>query len=84
MKQTKSMQNKKETYIALIRDGAVRDVQVCTNEQWDHCDDDSWQDYDGAEIYLGMFDGSDALEKAAEGTGIAPGNIRLVNIGENK
>lgn len=69
-------------HIAVIKSSAVRDVQFCTNEDHDPEDDDAWQDLENAEIYLGVFEGPDALEKAARYANTVPWNIRLIPAGD--
>lgn len=62
-------------FAAVAVPGAVRNVQV-------RQDTGQWQDMPDAEIWLGFFDGPDALEKAAEASGILPGDIRLIPVAE--
>lgn len=69
-----------DRYVALIRNSAIRDAQVCKNAEWDPMDDDSWYDIESPEIYLGLFSGPDALKRAAEYACTVPENIRLVPI----
>lgn len=67
-------------YAAVIKSSAVRDVQYCKNTDCDPLDDDGWIDLREAEIWLGFFSGSDALQKAADFADTDPENIRLIPV----
>lgn len=69
-------------FIAIIQSTAIRDVQVCTNAEHDHTDEDSWADYQGAEIYIGVYQDTykNALERAANDAGTVKENIRLIQL----
>ncbi len=68
-------------YIALVRSLAVRDVQICVSENTELLEGE-WKDFDGAEVFLGIFEGTekDALEAAAANWDIAESNIRLIEV----
>lgn len=66
-------------YAAVIRSGAVRDAQFCRAADTDPLSDD-WEDLDGAEIWLGFFEGPGALEEAARYGKTVPENVRLIPI----
>lgn len=71
------------TYAAVIRPGAVRDVQFCINADCDPEDDDAWDDAKSPELFLGVFTGTDdrkILARAAEYGCTVPENIRLVPV----
>lgn len=76
------MSNLKQNYIALIKAGAVRDVQICTNEHSSPEEDSAWCDMCDAEVYLGIYTGEDAREQAALYASTAPENIRLIPVPE--
>lgn len=69
------------TYIVLIQSAAVHDVQVCTDTDCDPTKS-NWVDFDNAEIYLGIKQGtSDFIKKwGAEQAGVPIENIRLVEL----
>lgn len=71
-----------QRYVATIRSGAVRDAQFCTNELCEPDDDAAWLDIEDAEVYLGIFSGTEAeaLDAAAEYAGTHPHNIQLYAI----
>lgn len=66
-------------YAAVIRSGAVRDIQFCRTENTDPISDD-WEDLEDAEVWLGFFRGPGALEKAATYGRTIPENIRLIPV----
>lgn len=58
-----------KSYVAVYRQAAVRDAQICVDDPYsdDVADeDDSWQDYDSAEVYIGIFNGSSEVEVIAK------------------
>ena len=68
-------------YIALVRTYAVRDVQICTSEDADLLDGE-WVDLEMAEVFIGVFEGTEkeARAAAAASWAIAESNIRLVEV----
>lgn len=69
-------------YVALIGSFAVRDTQFCTTADNGPSSDD-WDDYEGAEIYLGIFTGTgeeQVREDAASHAMTVPDNIRLIDV----
>lgn len=69
-------------YAAVIRSRAVRDVQFCKSPDCDITDDGSWDDLPDAEIWLGFFQGPDALDQASRFGMTDPANIRLIPVGQ--
>lgn len=69
-------------WVAVACSDAVRDVQVCSSKECDLQDDDSWEDWGQAEVYLGVFRGTkaEAMKAAQESAGIDQDNIRLYQI----
>lgn len=76
------LKNTVGVFIAVIQSSAIRDVQVCLNAEHDHTDEDSWADYQGAEIYIGVYQDTykNVLERAANDAGTAKENIRLIQL----
>ena len=76
------LKNTVGVFIAVIQSSAIRDVQVCTNAEHGHTDEDSWADYQGAEIYIGVYQDTykNALERAANDAGTVKENIRLIQL----
>lgn len=74
-----------QTYVAVIRASAVRDAQYAIKANAELLDDDSWQNMPDAELYLGMYTGTDEDElrlTAAQYAGTDVGNIRLIPTGK--
>lgn len=69
-------------YAAIIKSYAVRDAQFAKKSDADPLDDTAWEDFHGAQIYLGIFTGSydEVLNEAAAFAGTAPENIGLIDI----
>ena len=69
-------------FIAVIQSSAIRDVQICTNAEHDHSNEDSWADFQGAELYIGVYQDTyqNALERAAADAGTVKENIRLIQL----
>ena len=69
------------SFIALVKSGAVRDVQICRDAECDAVDS-QWYDDENAEAYLGIYPGPyrKALKEAAEYALTAKENIRLVPV----
>lgn len=76
------LKNTVGVFIAVIQSSAIRDVQVCLNADCDHTDEDSWADFQGAEIYIGVYQDTyqNALERAANDAGTVKENIRLIQL----
>lgn len=70
-----------QKYVALVKNIAVRDVQVCLSENTDLLEGD-WQDFESAEVFLGIYEGNqkEALKAAAAKWEVPESNIRLVEI----
>lgn len=68
-------------YVAIIRSGAVRDAQVCEDDELDPVTSE-WHDVKEPELYLGIFKGSreEARKKAAEYGCTHLLNIRLIKL----
>lgn len=66
-------------YAAVIRSGAVRDVQFCRTEDTGPISND-WEDLESAEVWLGFFRDPGALEKAAAYGRTVPENVRLIPV----
>lgn len=69
----------KQQYIALVKSGAVRDVQICTDAACDPVAD-TWYDFSEAELYIGLYEGPTAAKDAAKYALTVPENIRLISI----
>lgn len=69
-------------YIAVVRQRATRDVQVCSSPGCDVGEEDAWEDWRQAEAYIGVFEGSEsvAMAKAAAFAQLPPENIRLISL----
>lgn len=67
-------------YVAVIRASAVRDVQHAVVSDAEPSDDGAWADDPEAEIFLGFFNGTDALAEAARYGCTVPENVRLIPI----
>jgi len=67
-------------YVAVVRQRATRDVQVCSSPDCDVSEEDTWEDWRSAEAYIGVFEGSEsvAMAKAAAFAQLPPENIRLI------
>ena len=78
-----------EAYVAVYRQTAVRDTQICVGDPFsdDAADnDDVWQDCDSAEVYIGIFTGTseaDVIAKAAAQEGCSESAIRLIPLKES-
>ena len=78
-----------EAYVAVYRQTAVRDTQICVGDPFsdDAADnDDVWQDCDSAEVYIGIFTGTseaDVIAKAAAQEGCSESAIRLTPLKES-
>ena len=74
-------------FAAMFRSTAVRDTQVYFGNEADPdpMDDDAWHDMTTAEVFIGLFFGteSEVLEKVAEREGCLPCHIRLVRVDED-
>lgn len=74
-------------YVAVYSQVAVRDAQICMGDPYGDdvvADDDSWQDCDSAEVYIGIFTGSseaDVIAKVAAQEGCSESAIRLIPLG---
>lgn len=66
-------------YAAVIKPHAVRDVQFCRTADTDPLSHD-WEDLDDALVWLGFFEGPDALKKAADYGRTVPENIMLIPV----
>lgn len=68
-------------YVAVIRSGAVRDAQVCEDDELDPITS-KWHDIKEPELYLGIFQGTreEARKKAAEYGCTHLLNIRLIKL----
>lgn len=68
-------------YVALVNCIAVRDVQICASENIELLEGE-WQDFDGAEVFLGIYEGTseEALDAAAANWDISKSNIRLIEV----
>ena len=75
-------------YVAAYRQAAVRDAQICVGDPFsdDAADnDDVWQDCDSAEVYIGIFTGTneaDVIAKVAAQEGCSESAIRLIPLKE--
>ena len=72
----------KKRYVALIRSGAVRDAQYCTDERIDPEDDDSWEDT-SRDMFVDIYSGAEeeiVRKVAAVDAHTVPENIRLIEI----
>lgn len=72
----------KRRYVALIRSGAVRDAQYCTDERIDPEDDDSWEDT-SRDLFVDIYSGAEeeiVRKVAAVDAHTVPENIRLIEI----
>lgn len=69
-------------FIAVIKSGAVRDVQFCTNVVTDPLRDEFWEDLPEAEVFLGVYEGKreEVLAKAAVYAQTSSYNIRLIEV----
>ncbi len=69
-------------YVALVASGAVRDVQVASRYDAELIDDDAWHDCRDAEVFLDIYEGTEAQcrAKAAEYARTDPRNIRLIRL----
>lgn len=66
-------------YAAVIKSGAVRDVQVCRDAECDPVSE-NWEDVPDAEMWLGLFRDPGALEEAAAFGRTVPENVRLIPV----
>ena len=77
--------SEEKSYIAVIKGEAVRDCQVCRDDNHDPLESE-WYDYENPSIYLGIFKADsreEALNKAAEYAGVCTYNIDLIDIPAN-
>lgn len=75
-------------YIALYKDSAVRDTQICKEDPdaVSLVDDDVWEDWPDAPVYIGLFSAMSEVEAkkaAAESQGCSPACIWLISLDEN-
>lgn len=68
-------------FVALVRSGAVRDVQICRDAECDAVDS-QWYDDESSEVFLGIYPGpyEKALKDAAEYALTVEENIRLIPV----
>ena len=75
-------------YVAAYRQAAVRDAQICVDDPFSDDvanNDDMWQDCDSAEVYIGIFTGTneaDVIAKVAAQEGCSESAIRLIPLKE--
>lgn len=68
-------------HIALTSSNITRDAQVYTGpEQYPSPIDEGWTDWNDAQIYIGVYEGSeiDARRRAAKFAGINPESVVLI------
>lgn len=75
-------------YIALYKDSAVRDTQICKEDPdtVSLVDDDAWEDWPDAPVYIGLFSAmseDEAKKAAAESQGCSPACIWLIDLNED-
>lgn len=75
-------------YIALYKDSATRDTQICKEDPStvSLVDDDVWEDWPDAPVYIGLFGAmseSEAKKTAAESQGCSPACIWLISLDED-
>lgn len=75
-------------YIALYKDSAVRDTQICKEDPStvSLLDDDVWEDWPDAPVYIGLFSAmseDEAKKAAAESQGCSPACIWLIDLNED-
>lgn len=75
-------------YIALYKDSATRDTQICKEDPStvSLVDDDAWEDWPDAPVYIGLFSAmseDEAKKAAAESQGCSPACIWLISLDED-
>ncbi|MBM6722677.1 hypothetical protein [Pseudoflavonifractor phocaeensis] len=75
-------------YIALYKDSATRDTQICKEDPStvSLVDDDAWEDWPDAPVYIGLFSAmseDEAKKAAAESQGCSPACIWLIDLNED-
>lgn len=76
-------------YIALYKGEATRDTQICKEDpsKVSPLDDDVWEDWPDAPVYIGLFSGMSELaakKEAAISQGCDPACIDMVPIGDQE
>lgn len=76
-------------YIALYKDSATRDTQICKEDPAavSPLDDDGWEDCPNALVYIGLFNGMSrdmARKEVSKSEGCDPTCIELVQVGDQE
>lgn len=69
-------------YVAIVTPGAVRDMQVCRDENYEDLFSNEWKD-SNLTAYIGIFEEEsieDILKRAAAGARTVPENIELIPV----